>query len=139
MDYLDFFSQRLSELRTQKGVSARDMSLSLGQCESYINKIENHKSLPSMNVFFYICDYLDIQPKDFFDISIESPTTTNELLAKMIKLNPKQQEHILFLVDDIINASKNSFYVLDNPAFLFQYKHRSGLYPNLDLCLYFLI
>ena len=56
MDYLDFFSQRLSELRTQKGVSARDMSLSLGQCESYINKIENHKSLPSMNVFFYICD-----------------------------------------------------------------------------------
>ena len=106
MDYLDFFSQRLSELRTQKGVSARDMSLSLGQCESYINKIENHKSLPSMNVFFYICDYLDIQPKDFFDISIEIPTTTNELLAKMIKLNPKQQEHILFLVDDIINASK---------------------------------
>lgn len=106
MDYLDFFSQRLSELRTQKGVSARDMSLSLGQCESYINKIENQKSLPSMNVFFYICDYLDIQPKDFFDISIESPTTTNELLAKMIKLTPKQQEHIFFLVDDIINASK---------------------------------
>lgn len=30
-------------------------------------------------------------------------------------------------------------YVLDNPAFLFQYRHRSGLYPNLDLCLYFLI
>ena len=30
-------------------------------------------------------------------------------------------------------------YVLDNLAFLFQYKHRSGLYPNLDLCLYFLI
>ena len=74
MDYLDFFSQRLSELRTQKGVSARDMSLSLGQCESYINKIENHKSLPSMNVFFYICDYLDIQPKDFFDtLSFSNP------------------------------------------------------------------
>lgn len=58
MDYLNFFSQRLNELRTQKGVSARDMSLSLGQCESYINKIENQKSLPSMNVFFYICDFL---------------------------------------------------------------------------------
>lgn len=62
MDYLNFFSQRLNELRTQKGVSARDMSLSLGQCESYINKIENQKSLPSMNVFFYICDFLDIHP-----------------------------------------------------------------------------
>lgn len=97
MDYLDFFSQRLSELRTQKGVSARDMSLSLGQCESYINKIENHKSLPSMNVFFYICDYLDIQPKDFFDISIESPTTTNELLAKMIKQLQSNKNIFFFL------------------------------------------
>ena len=69
MDYLNFFSQRLNELRTQKGVSARDMSLSLGQCESYINKIENQKSLPSMNVFFYICDFLDRHPKDFFDMT----------------------------------------------------------------------
>ena len=66
MDYFNFFYQRLTELRTQKGVSARDMSLSLGQSESYINKIENKKALPSMSVFFYICDFLGIHPKDFF-------------------------------------------------------------------------
>ena len=35
------FPKRLAELRQEKGVSARDMSLSLGQSESYINKIEN--------------------------------------------------------------------------------------------------
>ena len=40
MDYLEWFYRRIAELRTQKGVSARDMSLSLGQSESYINKIE---------------------------------------------------------------------------------------------------
>ena len=40
MDYLDWFYTRLTELRTHKGVSARDMSLSLGQSESYINSIE---------------------------------------------------------------------------------------------------
>ena len=39
-EYTEFFHKRLAELRTQKGVSARDMSLSLGQSESYINKIE---------------------------------------------------------------------------------------------------
>lgn len=34
--YIDFnFAKRLSELRTQKGVSARDMSLSLGQNHIY--------------------------------------------------------------------------------------------------------
>ena len=37
--YEEKFVNRLIELRIQKGVSARDMSLSLGQSESYINKI----------------------------------------------------------------------------------------------------
>lgn len=35
--------------RIQKGVSAREMSLSLGQSTGYINNIENKNSLPSMN------------------------------------------------------------------------------------------
>ena len=34
------FIKRLTELRMSQGVSARDMSLSLGQSESYINKPE---------------------------------------------------------------------------------------------------
>ena len=41
MDYTEMFRARLTQLRLEKGVSARDMSLSLGQSESYINKIEN--------------------------------------------------------------------------------------------------
>ena len=49
------FVQRLAELRIQKGVSARDMSLSIGQSAGYINNIENGKNLPSMMSFFYIC------------------------------------------------------------------------------------
>lgn len=68
MDYLEWFPKRLAQLRTQKGVSARDMSLSLGQSESYINKIENHRTLPSMTGFFYICDYLEIEPQAFLTI-----------------------------------------------------------------------
>ncbi len=49
------FSRRLSQLRTGKGVSARDMSLSIGQNAGYINSIEDGKSLPSMTVFISIC------------------------------------------------------------------------------------
>ena len=60
--YDDFFKLRLSQLRTQKGVSARDMSLSLGQNPGYINNIETGKALPSMSAFFYICEYLNISP-----------------------------------------------------------------------------
>lgn len=54
------FAKRLSALRQEKGASARDMSLSLGQNAGYINNIENGHNLPSMTVFFYICEYLGI-------------------------------------------------------------------------------
>lgn len=37
MEYADWIPERLAQLRMGKGVSARDMSLSLGQSESYIN------------------------------------------------------------------------------------------------------
>lgn len=65
--YSEDFSKRLAKLRNQKGVSARDMSLSIGQNPGYINNIEMGKALPSMASFFFICDYLEISPKQFFD------------------------------------------------------------------------
>lgn len=48
MVYEDFVPERLAKLRMQKGVSARDMSLSLGQANNYINNVENKKTLPSI-------------------------------------------------------------------------------------------
>ena len=50
--YEDFVPERLAKLRTQKGVSARDMSLSLGQANNYINNIENKKVTSRYAVFF---------------------------------------------------------------------------------------
>ena len=46
------FARRMSQLRQAKGVSARDMSLSLGQSAGYINNIENGVNLPSMAMVF---------------------------------------------------------------------------------------
>ena len=67
------FSQRLAQLRLQKGISARDMSLSIGQNPGYVNTIENGKSFPTMTNFFYICEYLNITPMEFFDMSSDNP------------------------------------------------------------------
>ena len=64
------FCKRLVELRMNKGVSARDMSLSIGQSPGYINNIENGVNFPSMTAFFFICDYLNITPKQVFDREI---------------------------------------------------------------------
>lgn len=108
MDYTDFFYTRLSELRNGLGISARDMSLSLGQSESYINKIENRKALPSMQSFFYICDYLHIHPKEFFDENYRNPDSTNELLRKFGSLTTIQQQHLIALIDDVLKSNKIS-------------------------------
>lgn len=60
------FCERITQLRLEKGVSARDMSLTLGQSESYINRIESKKMLPSMSVFFIYVIILKSRQKSFF-------------------------------------------------------------------------
>ena len=102
MDYLEWFPERLAQLRIQKGVSARDMSLSLGQSESYINKIENRQTMPSMSGFLYICEYLDVLPGDFFNERRPEPHISQELLTEIEKLSPRQAEHLLAIVRDIV-------------------------------------
>lgn len=91
------FAKRLTELRMNKGVSARDMSLSIGQSASYINNIENGVNLPSMMAFFYICDYLGIEPRDFFDTKSTNPTKANELLDIAKSLNSEQLDNLIAL------------------------------------------
>lgn len=104
MDDLEWFSHRLTQLRLAKGVSARDMSLSLGQSESYINKIENRRTLPSMTGFFYICEYLNVTPEEFFDRDAASPQKSKELLRAIERLTPQQSEHILAVVKDLLQG-----------------------------------
>lgn len=96
------FAKRLVELRLNKGVSARDMSLSIGQSPGYINNIENGINYPSMTVFFYICDYFGITPMEFFDIDMNNPVKTNELCEMAKKLNKEQLDSIISLIRNLI-------------------------------------
>lgn len=91
------FIKRLVALRINKGISARDMSLSIGQSAGYINNIENGINLPSMTTFFYICDYLDITPKEFFDVESTNPTKSTQLLNIAKSLNNEQLDNLIAL------------------------------------------
>ena len=104
--YEEKFSNRLIELRIRKGVSARDMSLSIGQNPGYINNIETGKALPSMTNFFYICDYLDISPMDFFDFDYSRPVELARLGDDLSKLTESQFQNIRELVSDLAKANK---------------------------------
>ena len=89
------FSLRLSQLRIQKGVSARDMSLSIGQSPGYINNIEVGVNFPSMTVFFYICEYLGITPSEFFDTDSKAPAKERELLDELKGLSTQQLDNLI--------------------------------------------
>ena len=101
MDEKDF-SLRLAQLREKKGVSARDMSLSMGQNPGYINNIESGKSMPSLTGIFYICDYLGITPSEFFDMEAQNPTKLNEIIANLKRLDDRQLDTISMLIRDIV-------------------------------------
>ena len=104
MDEKDF-ALRLSVLRTKAGVSARDMSLSIGQNPGYINDIENGNGTPSLAGIFYICEYLKITPSEFFDLSSNNPAKLKPLIEKLKLLNDEQLISITNIVNDLVKLN----------------------------------
>ncbi len=100
----DTFKDRLVELRFKKNVSARDMSLSIGQNPGYINSIESGKMLPSLSGFFYICEYLDITPQEFFDTDLEYPEQIRSIINDLKKLDERQLRNISEIVKDLASC-----------------------------------
>lgn len=90
----ELFYQRLQKLRSEKGVSARDMSLSLGQSAGYINSLENKNGFPSMQVFFYICEYLGVTPSEFFDDNNKQPAEYREIIEDMNALDDDNLQNV---------------------------------------------
>ena len=102
MDFEEMFAERLAKLRIAKGDSARDMSLSIGQSAGYINNIENKNNLPSMRAFFYICEYLDITPQEFFEFDSKNPQKLNDIIDNLKKLDNQQLENISAIVKGLV-------------------------------------
>lgn len=96
-----FFRDRLRFLRNERKVSAREMSLSLGQNESYINKIETGKTSTSISSFLNICEYLSISPSDFFKEEEFNTKNIQDLTTYCRKLSPRQSEYLLEFLKDL--------------------------------------
>ena len=82
-EVIEFIIRRIQKLRDAKGISARDLSLSLGQNTGYINKIETKQGKPSIEGLTYICEYFNISLAEFFDEGTESPLKVKELLSEV--------------------------------------------------------
>lgn len=86
-----FIRNRISILRMRKNVSEYKMSMDLGHSSSYIHSIASGKALPSMGEFLYICEYLGVTPREFFDEEMTAP----QMVQELYRLTEKMQEEDL--------------------------------------------
>ncbi len=82
-----FVQERISRIRNAHGISARKLSLELGQSTEYINQIENGKSLPSLEGLFNFCDYFKISLGEFFDESVNFPIEYAKIIEELNKMD----------------------------------------------------
>ena len=96
------FRQRLTQLRMQKDVSSREMSLSIGANPGYIQNIESGKASPSLEYFLYICEYLKISPTEFFDVDNEDPVNQRAFTRDWQRLDPAQQNIVRSVIQGFL-------------------------------------
>ncbi len=101
-----FIPERITELRLKKNVSEYRMSLDLGHSNSYIRSITSGKSLPSMYEFLYMCDYLGITPKEFFDSEIKNPAKTERLCRITRNMSDDNMDLLIALAERLANKDQ---------------------------------
>ena len=82
-----FVQMRIARIRNAHNVSARKVSMELGQSTEYINQIENGKALPSLEGLFNICDYFNISLGEFFDDRVEFPVEYKHIIEELNKMD----------------------------------------------------
>ena len=85
---LQFIRDRISVLRTKKNISEYRMSTDLGHSKSYMQSISSGRAAPSLSEFLYICEYLGVTPREFFDGETEEP----QLVHKLCELARSMEE-----------------------------------------------
>ena len=106
--FKSLFAQRLYTLRNERNISAREMSLAIGQNSSYINRIENKITLPSMQGFFYICEFLRVTPQEFFDTDIRFPLTLRASINMLNQLDEQELKAINHLLSVMLQNKKTT-------------------------------
>lgn len=96
-----FIRQRIAFLRTNKNISARELSLRLGQSEGYINSIENGKSNPSVQMLVYICEELGVSMSEFYDKDNKYPDLIKDIIKEAKRLDKKSLEGVLSVMKNM--------------------------------------
>jgi transcriptional regulator with XRE-family HTH domain len=71
------------------------MSTDMGRSKNYIQGITSGRSLPSLSEFIYMCEYLGVTPRDFFDEDLKNPALLQEAIEALKTLDDEDIALIL--------------------------------------------
>lgn len=97
--------ERYAAIRQAHNISARKLSLELGQSTEYINQIENGKCLPSVEGLFNFCNYFNITVGEFFMEEWRFPVEYANIIKELNKMDVMAIRQIYDLLK-LINANK---------------------------------
>lgn len=89
-----FIQNRIANIRNANNISARKLSLELGQSSEYINQIENGKNIPSIEGLINFCEYFKISIGEFFEQEFEYPIQYKDIIKNLNKLDAIELEKV---------------------------------------------
>ena len=59
-----------------------------------------------MSSFFFICEFLEISPAEFFDINAKNPKELSLVIENLKKINAEQLKGISYIVEELTKANQ---------------------------------
>ncbi len=87
---------RIKELRKQKGISGKELSMNLGFTQSFLSGIENGNKKCSLETLVSICDMLDVSLSDFF--AVDNPQIDPQIQRLIHASKKLSKEKLDYLV-----------------------------------------
>lgn len=99
---LEEIIDRISKLRTQEGLSARELSLRIGKNEAYINRLEYRKNFEqSISVISDIVESCNSTLEDFFYYDISAFQKDKYIINLLSKAKPDVKDAIIKILENI--------------------------------------
>lgn len=91
--------ERISHIRTKSGMSARELSLTIGKNQSYINRLEYRKDFePTIGVINDILEACNSSFEEFFYENMDDYQKDKQLLTLIKKLPNDKKDALIKLL-----------------------------------------
>ena len=85
------------------------MSLDLGKNKSYIQSLTSGRSLPTMQSFLDICDYLEVTPQQFFDSELHNLPLIDKATDLMKQLDDEDMLALISMLNRLALKTQIDF------------------------------